>query len=63
MKIIWTLITVLIIWGLSAVAISVGLYYTHDIRCLWFLLIPAFTNISFKSTSNEQMTENEDNNG
>lgn len=31
----------LAIWGSTAVAIGIALYYTHDIRCLWFLLIPA----------------------
>lgn len=31
---------VLAIWGSTAIAIAVALYYTHDIRCLWFLLIP-----------------------
>lgn len=31
---------VLAIWGSAAIAISVAIYYTHDIRCLWFLLIP-----------------------
>ena len=32
---------VLAIWGSTALAIGITLYYTHDIRCLWFLLIPA----------------------
>lgn len=32
---------VLAIWGSTAIAIGIALYYTHDIRCLWFLLIPA----------------------
>lgn len=31
----------LAVWGSSAVVIGIALYYTHDIRCLWFLLIPA----------------------
>lgn len=36
---------VLAIWGPTAIAISVALYYTHDIRCLWFLLIPVCISV------------------
>jgi len=36
---------VLGIWGSVVVATSVALYYTHDMRCLWFLLIPLFVSI------------------
>ena len=36
---------IIAIWLSSALAISIGLYYTHDIRCLFFLLIPAFIRI------------------
>ena len=43
--------TILVIWGATAIAIGIALYYTHDIRCLWFLLIPAF--IKFHSGGNE----------
>ena len=32
---------VLSVWGSAAIAIGIALYYTHDMRCLWFLLIPA----------------------
>lgn len=38
-------IVIIAIWLSSALAISVGLYYTHDIRCLLFLLIPALMKI------------------
>ena len=38
---------VLAIWGSTAIAIGIALYYTHDMRCLWFLLIPAC--MSFQS--------------
>ena len=31
----------LAIWGSTAIAIGIALYYTHDMRCLWFLLIPS----------------------
>lgn len=36
---------VLVIWGCTAIAVSIALFYTKDIRCLWFLLIPAFMRI------------------
>ena len=35
----------LAIWGSTAIAIGLAIYYTHDIRCLWFLLVPALINI------------------
>ena len=28
-------------WLSMAIAVSVGIYYTHSIHCLWFMLIPA----------------------
>lgn len=34
------------IWISSCTAIGIALYYTHDIKCLWFLLIPALVNVS-----------------
>lgn len=27
-------------WLSVAIAVSVGIYYTHSIHCLWFMLIP-----------------------
>ena len=39
--------SVLAVWLSSAIAIGIAVYFTHDIRCLWFLLIPA--SISFRS--------------
>lgn len=44
--------SVLAIWGSTAVAIGIALYYTHDIRCLWFLLIPSL--MSFQTDSNKK---------
>lgn len=32
--------TVLAVWGSTAIAIAIAIYITHDMRCLWFLLIP-----------------------
>lgn len=48
---------VLAVWGSTAMAIGIALYYTHDMRCLWFLLIPAC--MSYRSRSNDE-TESED---
>lgn len=38
--------SVLAVWGSCAVAISVALYYTQDMRCLWFLIVPMLMNFS-----------------
>lgn len=38
--------SVLAVWGSCAIAISVALYYTQDMRCLWFLIIPMLMNFS-----------------
>ena len=43
------------IWLSTSIAISVGLYYTKDIRCLWFLLIPSLN--CFVTTSKEKQNE------
>lgn len=32
-------------WLSVALAISVGIYFTHSIHCLWFLIVPSL--ISF----------------
>ena len=43
----------LAIWGSSAIVIGIGLYYTHDIKCLWFLLIPACMRINGNEKESE----------
>lgn len=43
--------SVLAVWGSTAIAIGMAIYYTHDMRCLWFLLIPSF--ISFRNNDKE----------
>jgi hypothetical protein len=48
--------SILTIWGSTAMVIGIALYYTHDMRCLWFLLVPAC--MSYQSNGKE---ENEDN--
>ena len=48
--------TALAIWGSTALAIGVAIYFTHDMRCLWFLLIPACVRIK----TNEDNTKTEE---
>ena len=48
---------ILVVWGSTALSISVAIYYTHDIRCLWFLLIPAF--MSFHHEKKDEKGEQE----
>lgn len=36
------------IWFSTALAVGAGLYFTHDMRCLWFMIIPAFMSIRTK---------------
>ena len=33
-------------WLSTAIAVSVGIYFTHSALCLWALLIPAFIKVS-----------------
>lgn len=46
---------ILAVWGSCACAIGITVYYTHDMRCLWFLLIPAL--MSFKTGDEEKESE------
>ena len=45
------------VWVAVSVAVSVGLYFTRNIHCLWFLLIPLF--VSFRQNEH---TEEKDSN-
>ena len=29
------------VWVSTSVAVGIGLYFTRDIKCLWFMFIPA----------------------
>lgn len=33
-------------WISTAIAVSIGIYYTKDVNCLWALLLPAYIGIS-----------------
>ena len=43
MKSIW--ISYAIAWLSTAIAVSVGIYYTRSIHCLWFMIIPAILRV------------------
>ena len=44
----------LAVWGSTAMAIGIALYYTHDMRCLWFLLIPACMSFQRNDSSESE---------
>ena len=48
--------TALAIWGSTALAIGVAIYFTHDMRCLWFLLIPACVRIKTNEDKEKEET-------
>ena len=50
-------LTVWAVWLSSALAISAGLYFTHDIKCLWFLLIPACVKVSMQKDEDKKESE------
>lgn len=43
-----------LVWLSVALAVVAGLYFTKDIRCLWFLVLPLFISVSSKSTDDEK---------
>ena len=42
-------------WFATALAVIAGLYFTHSIHCLWFMLIP--TIMRFRSTSDDKTND------
>lgn len=46
-KYVW--LTVAAIWFSTALAVSVGIYFTHVWQCLFFMLIPGFINVKIRS--------------
>lgn len=38
-----------LMWVSVSISISIGIYYTHDNKCLWFFLIPALIRINIKT--------------
>lgn len=49
---------ILAVWLSSAIVIGIALYYTHDMRCLWFLLIPAC--MSFRSNDKAESEDKDE---
>lgn len=41
-------LTVAAVWFSSALAISVSLYFTRDMRSLWFLIVPLLTRVAIE---------------
>lgn len=54
MKSIWFAYAMM--WVAVSVAVSIGLYFTRNIHCLWFLLIPSF--VSVKHDSKDEVNPN-----
>ncbi len=42
-------------WFETALAVIAGLYFTHSIHCLWFMLIP--TIMRFRSISDDKTND------
>lgn len=40
------------VWLSVSIAVSVGIYFTRNIHCLWFLLVPSF--VSIKTSTKDQ---------
>jgi len=38
-------------WIATAIATSVGIYYTKDASCLWAMLIPAMISMKFRNNT------------
>lgn len=53
--------SVLAVWFSSAIAIGIALYYTHDMRCLWFLLIPACMSFRSNDEAESEVSDAESN--
>lgn len=50
----------IIAWLSTSLAVCVGIYFTHSIKCLWFLLIPGLINIKSSSNDDDEFGEDID---
>ena len=50
---------ILALWGSVSIAIAVAVYFTHDMRCLWFLIIPACIRIEINNDKEREGKEKE----
>ena len=51
-KYIW--IAVAVMWFSTALAVSVGIYFTHVWQCLFFMFIPTFMSVKSKSDDKKE---------
>lgn len=49
--------TVILVWLSVALAVSAGLYFTRDIKCLWFMILPLFFGMRMKDSDDEEKEE------
>lgn len=47
------LIAYVMMWFVVSVAVSIAIYVTQNIHCLWFLLIPTLVSIKTKDESED----------
>lgn len=40
-------------WLSVAIAVSVGIYFTKNMKCLWFMIIPLFVSMKHNSSDDE----------
>lgn len=50
MKSIWFAYAMM--WVAVSVAVSIGLYFTRNIHCLWFLIIPSLVSVKHDPKDN-----------
>ena len=46
-------------WFATAIAVSVGIYFTHSAWCLWALLLPACSNLKIENNADEEISKDE----
>ena len=51
MKSIWFAYAMM--WVAVSVAISIGLYFTRNIHCLWFLIVPSLVSVKLDSKNKD----------
>lgn len=52
MKSVWFAYAMM--WFSVSIAVSVGLYFTRNIHCLWFLIIPSLVGVTRKEDDKDK---------
>ena len=52
MKSIWFAYAMM--WVAVSVAVSIGLYFTRNIHCLWFMIIPSLVSVKQDSKDKDK---------